>query len=207
MLSFGSPPCFFFSIPPPQYFREFHFYWAHRLEHPFGWKGVWAYLDVGKWLYQVSHSLHHQSKNPGPFAGMSMHPIEHFMYFTCAALPFVFTSVAWHPMHFIFAIFHACIAPIGGHDGYDNPGGGGDFHYLHHHLYECNYGVPLIDFDRLFGSWVEFSSYKLCGDSLTYAKAYDKALAKTGDKDKALAEVAKQFNTTVDAVTGKKKVK
>ena len=37
--------------------------------------------------------------------------------------------------------FHADIAPIGGHDGYNEPSANGDFHYLHHSKYECNYGV------------------------------------------------------------------
>ncbi|CAF3804228.1 unnamed protein product [Rotaria sordida] len=44
----------------------------------------------------------------------------------------------------------------GGHDGYDDPAGGSGFHYLHHALFECNYGVPLIDFDRLFGTYKEY---------------------------------------------------
>ena len=32
----------------------------------------------------------------------------------CAAAP----ALAMHPMHFLYAIFHACVAPIAGHDGY-----------------------------------------------------------------------------------------
>ena len=85
-----------------------------------------------------------------------MHPVEHFLYYTCTLLPLVFTL---HPMHFLYAKFHADIAPIGGHDGYADPAGGGDFHWLHHHRFECNYGVPLIDFDRLFGTWVDYEEW------------------------------------------------
>ena len=31
-------------------------------------------------------SLHHKSHNPGPWSGLSMHPIEHFLYYSCAWL-------------------------------------------------------------------------------------------------------------------------
>ena len=109
--------------------------------------------DIGAFLYRHCHSLHHRSRNPGPWSGLSMHPVEHFFYYTCAYFPLVFSC---HPLHFLYAKFHADIAPIGGHDGYDDPAGGADFHYLHHAVFECNYGVPLIDFDRFFGTYKEF---------------------------------------------------
>jgi len=143
------------------YWREFHFYWAHRMIHPW-WNGKngLAQGDIGAFLYRWFHSLHHKSYNPGPWSGLSMHPVEHFIYYSCTLLPLIFVQ---HPIHFLFAKFHADIAPIGGHDGYADPGGNGDFHWLHHAKFECNYGVPLIDFDRLFGSWVDYEDYKKAG--------------------------------------------
>lgn len=140
------------------YWREFHFYWVHRMIHPW-WspKNGIADGDVGAFLYRWFHSLHHKSYNPGPWSGLSMHPVEHFFYYTCTLIPLFVTS---HPIHFLYAKFHADIAPIGGHDGYADPGGNADFHWLHHAKFECNYGVPLIDFDRLFGSWMEYEDYK-----------------------------------------------
>ena len=48
-----------------------------------------------------------------------MHPVEHFLYYSCAWFPFLFKC---HPLHFLYAKFHADIAPIGGHDGFDDPG-------------------------------------------------------------------------------------
>jgi sterol desaturase/sphingolipid hydroxylase (fatty acid hydroxylase superfamily) len=136
---------------------------------------------------------------------MSMHPIEHLIYFTCAILPLlsaVFPSIPpVHALHHIFAIYHACVAPIGGHDGYSLPGGGGDYHYLHHAALQCNFGVPLIDFDKLFGSWVELEWYDACGKNLRYAKSYGRALGKVdGNKQKALELVAKEYGTTVDSI-------
>jgi len=150
------------------YWREFHFYWIHRGMHPW-WdrKNGLAQGDIGAFLYRHVHSVHHKSYNPGPFSGLSMHPIEHLFYYTCTLLPLIFVS---HPIHFLYAKFHADISPIGGHDGYDNPGGGADYHYLHHSKFECNYGVPLIDFDKLFGTWVEYADVKKAGGSLSDAK-------------------------------------
>lgn len=62
---------------------------------------------------------------------------RHFMYYSCAWVPLLFTA---HPLHFLYVKFHADIAPIGGHDGYDEPSANGDFHWLHHAHCECNYG-------------------------------------------------------------------
>jgi hypothetical protein len=59
-------------------------------------------------------------------------PLQHFLYYTCTLLPLFYTA---HPLHFLYAKFHADIAPIGGHDGFADPGGNGDFHYLHHSKY------------------------------------------------------------------------
>ena len=79
-----------------------------------------------------------------------------------ALLPLFFKA---HPLHHLYAKFHADIAPIAGHDGMKFPGG--DFHWLHHAKYECNYGVPLIDFDRLFGTWRDYGEF----EAETLAKA------------------------------------
>ncbi len=40
--------------------------------------------------------------------------------------------------------------------GHDDPAAGAAFHYLHHTFFESNYGVPLLDFDRLFGTYEEY---------------------------------------------------
>jgi len=139
------------------YWREFHFYWCHRMIHPW-WKREYglAQGDIGAFLYRHFHSLHHKSYNPGPFSGLSMHPVEHFIYYTCTLLPLLFS---FHPLHFLYVKFHADIAPIGGHDGIASPGGDSDFHWLHHAKFECNYGAPLVDFDFLFGTKLVYKDY------------------------------------------------
>jgi len=91
-----------------------------------------------------------------------MHPVEHLIYYSCAWLPPLLVSV--HPLHFLYCKFHADIAPIGGHDGMDPPGGKGDHHYLHHAKFECNYGGPFpINFDKWFGTWADWEVYKTTG--------------------------------------------
>lgn len=37
-------------------YRDGHFYWVHRAMHPWNTKYI---PDVGQWLYNVAHSLHH----------------------------------------------------------------------------------------------------------------------------------------------------
>ena len=113
------------------YWREFHFYWCHRMIHPWFKKGSpLKPLDIGQFLYTHFHSLHHKSYNPGPWSGLSMHPVEHFFYYSCTLLPLFFKA---HPLHHLYAKFHADIAPIAGHDGMKFSGG--DFHWLHHAKY------------------------------------------------------------------------
>lgn len=146
------------------YWREIHFYCAHRGMHPW-WDRENGLLsgDVGAFLYRHVHSLHHKSYNPGPWSGLSMHPVEHFLYYSCATLPPLFISV--HPLHFLYTKFHADIAPIGGHSGMDEPVAGSDYHYLHHAKFECNYGVPFpVNLDKIFGTWVDWEIYKKTGE-------------------------------------------
>ena len=47
------------------------------------------------------------------------------------------------------------------------PSANGGFHYLHHHKFECNYGVPFpIDFDRIFGTHVDYEEFRANGGRL-----------------------------------------
>lgn len=65
------------------FWREIHFYWCHRCMHPwFDMKLGLMDGDVGAFLYRYAHSLHHKSYNPGPWSGLSMHPLEHFLYYS-----------------------------------------------------------------------------------------------------------------------------
>lgn len=126
--------------------RDFHFYVVHRLIH------------IGP-LYRWVHYLHHNNVNVGPLTGLSMHPVEHLLYFSGILLHWVIPS---HPIHAIFHIQHAALTPAQGHAGFDRVvladgvavGTGDFFHYLHHKYFECNYGADgALPLDAWFGTF------------------------------------------------------
>jgi len=129
-----------FVIP---FWREFHFYWIHRLIH---WKP----------LYKHVHYLHHKNINPIPWSGMAMHPVETFLYFSVVLIHWIVPS---HPFHFIFNLQHTGLSPACGHHGFEGPivedkwPTGSYFHYLHHRYFECNYGEAGIPLDKWFGTF------------------------------------------------------
>ena len=87
-----------------------------------------------------------------------MHPIEHLIYYSCCMWVLL---VRAHPLHFLYTKCHADISPVGGHDGHADPAPGSDYHFLHHHCFECNYGVPWpINLDRWFGTFVDWNEFK-----------------------------------------------
>lgn len=132
------------------YWREFHFYWTHRMIH---WKP----------LYNRIHYFHHKNVNPGPWSGLSMHPIEHLFYFS-VLIPHAF--IPGHPLHLFFNAQHTALTPAGGHHGFEGPvwddqvPTGSYFHYLHHRYFECNYGEASIPLDKWFGSFRDGKSQK-----------------------------------------------
>lgn len=127
------------------FLRQIHFYWTHRLTH---WPP----------LYRSVHYLHHRNVNIGPWAGLSMHPIEHLLYFSGVFLHWIIPS---HPLHAIFHLMHTGISPAAGHAGFHKfivgkdheVSNGGFFHYLHHRYFECNYGNEGVPLDKWFGSF------------------------------------------------------
>ncbi len=124
---------------------SFHFYWIHKLLH---WPP----------LFKAAHALHHRNVNIGPWSGISMHPIEHVLYFSTFAIHFV---VPTSPIHFLFHAFYQALQPMGSHCGYNGLEVNGKkrmelgnyFHQLHHKHYKCNYGTLEMPWDRWFGSF------------------------------------------------------
>lgn len=120
------------------FWSDFHFYCVHRLLHiPF--------------LFRSVHRVHHLSKNPGPWSGLSMHPIETTIYLSKVLLPLAFPSHSMHPIHFLFLLYNATLMPIPGHSGHLELLGN-EYHWIHHHTYLHNYGSPAVPLDKFFGS-------------------------------------------------------
>ena len=125
--------------------RETHFYFIHRLIH---WGPLFKYI----------HSVHHLNPNPGPWSGLAMHPIEHLLYFSGTLIHFLIPS---NPLHFIFHLQHAAIAPATGHLGFEGlrykgkPVASDYFHYLHHRYVTCNFGSDMIPWDKWLGVYYD----------------------------------------------------
>tara|TARA_R110002050_G_scaffold300717_1_gene471814 strand:- start:23977 stop:26010 length:2034 start_codon:yes stop_codon:yes gene_type:complete len=161
-LDFQTHPVWFvliFLLVP--FWREFHFYFIHRLIH---WKP----------LYDKVHYLHHYNINPGPWSGLAMHPVEHLLYFSVVLIHWVVPS---HPLHFLFNSQHTALTPAPGHTGFEGKLGkflsfGSYFHYLHHRLFECNYGESTIPLDKWFGIFEDGSQTQT--ERLAAANAFRK---------------------------------
>lgn len=126
------------------FWREFHFYFVHRAIHI-------------RAIYKYVHALHHRNVNPGPWSGMSMHPVEHVLYFSVLLLPSLLLPC--HPLHLLFNAQHTALTPAGGHHGFEGPvwndsiPTGSYFHYLHHRYLWCNYGEATLPLDWMFGTF------------------------------------------------------
>ena len=102
--------------------------------------------------------MHHRNVNPGPLSGLSMHPVEHVIYFSTLLIHFVIPS---HPLHVFYHIYWLVLGTVSTHAGYEEIWVrkksllqvGSFFHQIHHRYFNCNYGNPEIPFDRWFGSY------------------------------------------------------
>jgi sterol desaturase/sphingolipid hydroxylase (fatty acid hydroxylase superfamily) len=125
-------------------FHEAHFYCIHRLIH----------VPV---LYKWVHSVHHNSVNPSPWSSLSMHPVEHLLYWSDILIHLVL------PSHPLLVLYHLQVTGTGaavGHLGFEKIEAGGSAydshayaHYLHHKHFEVNYADGLVPFDRMFGTF------------------------------------------------------
>ena len=124
-----------------------HFYCIHRVLHI-------------RWVYDRVHYLHHRNVNPGPWSGLSMHPVEHMMYLSMFLLWWV---VPAHPVILILTLSSNSLATAVTHSGFErfeigrrngrSMKGADYFHHLHHRYFECNYGNRPVPLDKLTGTF------------------------------------------------------
>ena len=126
--------------------HEFHFYCIHRLIH---WPP----------LYRSVHKLHHANINPGPWSSLSMHPVEHLLYFSGVLIHWIVPS---NPLLAIYQLHNAGLGSVVGHIGFDKLTIGKDgrlfdthayAHQLHHKYFEVNYADGSIPLDKWFGTF------------------------------------------------------
>ncbi|MEL7470213.1 MAG: sterol desaturase family protein [Pseudomonadota bacterium] len=124
---------------------SFHFYWIHRALH---WPP----------LYRLAHALHHRNTNVGPWSGISMHPVEHLVFFSSVLIHWIIPA---HPIHILFHMQHQALTGVTSHTGFDalivqdkERLALGNFHHqMHHRYFECNYGNLEMPWDAVFGSF------------------------------------------------------
>jgi len=105
--------CWIFLCP---FWRDAHFYFVHRVMHP--WNTVYM-PDVGQFLYDHGHYLHHKSTNFTAWSGVSMHPVEGIIYMTGMIVPCFFSH---HAILLWIIKIDLIYKAVLGHDGYDFPG-------------------------------------------------------------------------------------
>jgi lathosterol oxidase len=124
---------------------SFHFYWVHRWLH---WPP----------LFRLAHALHHRNTNVGPWSGLSMHPVEHVIFFSSILIHFILPS---SPVHILFHMQHQSLTAATSHTGYEallvkdkkHLALGTFHHQMHHRYFDCNYGNLEMPWDKWFGSF------------------------------------------------------
>lgn len=127
------------------FWNTIHFYCIHRLLH---WQPMCKYF----------HELHHRNIYIGPWSGLSMHPVEHVLYFPSLALWWL---VPVHPVIILLTALVLGLAPTITHAGFEQLVLNGSrrvylsdwFHQLHHQYFTVNYGNVITPLDKVFGSW------------------------------------------------------
>ena len=134
--------CFGLVLP---LFHEFHFYCIHRLIH----------VPI---LYKWVHCVHHNSINPSPWSSLSMHPVEHLLYWSDSLIHLLVPS---HPLLLLYHLQITGTGAVVGHVGFDKLVTGDNAaidthafaHYLHHKYFEVNYGDGAVPLDKLLGTF------------------------------------------------------
>jgi len=139
--------------------HEAHFYCIHRLIH----------IPV---LYKWVHSVHHNSINPSPWSSLSMHPVEHLLYWSGAVLHLILPS---HPLLLLYHLQVTGLGAVVGHIGFERIETGEEgavgthafTHYLHHKYFEVNYADGSVPIDKWMGTWHDGTKE---GDALMKAR-------------------------------------
>jgi sterol desaturase/sphingolipid hydroxylase (fatty acid hydroxylase superfamily) len=116
-----------------------------------------AHFHLNHWLlhrgplYTHVHSIHHRNVNIAPWSGMSLHPVEAFLFFSPIWLYLVLPGNELITIAYIQYAFFTTIPSHLGFGRIETKADGTSFdsdhfhHYLHHRYHECNYSGTIID--------------------------------------------------------------
>ncbi len=157
--------------------HEVHFFIIHRLIH----------IPI---LYKWIHSVHHNSVNPSPWSSLSMHPVEHLLYWSDSLIHLIV------PSHPVLVLYHLQVTGTGaviGHIGFDKieTGAGRAIdshayaHYLHHKYFEVNYADGMLPLDKWMGTWHDGTKegYRLMKERFQKKKARQVARPSLKEKE------------------------
>ena len=137
---------FVFSIFLLMFLHDTYFYFVHR----------WMHRPT---LYRLIHKIHHDSRNPTPWAAFSFHPLEAFL--EALILPVLAFFIPAHPFAFLSFLMIMTASSVINHLGYElYPAGfyrnpllkwwiGATHHQMHHQKVTCNFGLYFTFWDWL----------------------------------------------------------
>lgn len=140
---------FCLSLPCLALLHETYFYWTHRWIHH-------------KWLFRWVHRVHHDSRNPTPWAAFSFHPWEGLIQ--AIILPALVCVVPTHPVVLLTYLMVMTVFSVINHLGFELYPRGAEktfwgrelisatHHFLHHHRARGNYGLYFTFWDRWMGT-------------------------------------------------------
>lgn len=140
---------YFASVPVYLFIHDTYFYWTHRMMHR-------------PRIFPVMHKVHHESRQPTPWAGFSFHPTESLL--GAAILPIMVFFIPIHVSAILFILVLMTIVSVTNHSGYEilpdawlRGFAGRNWisaahHNLHHQTYTCNYALYFRFWDRVMGT-------------------------------------------------------
>jgi lathosterol oxidase len=142
-------PYLFLSIALYLFLHDTYFYWTHRLMHHPA-------------IFRVVHWVHHESRQPTPWAGFSFHPWESII--GAIILPILVFFIPIHVGAILFILVLMTVVSVTNHSGYEiipdswlkGPVGrhwiSAAHHNLHHLNYRCNFALYFRFWDKLMGT-------------------------------------------------------
>lgn len=137
------------SVPVYLFIHDTYFYWTHRvMHHPK--------------VFPIMHKVHHESRQPTPWAGFSFHPTESLL--GAVILPVMVFLIPIHVSAILFILVLMTIVSVTNHSGYEIlPDAwlrgivgrnwiSAAHHNLHHQTYTCNYALYFRFWDRIMGT-------------------------------------------------------
>lgn len=127
--------------------HDAYFYAMHRLSHQW------------RWLFRHVHRVHHQTRNPTPFADIMFHPVDALIH--AGFVPLFLFGLPLHPLALGLFLTLVTVVNAIGHIGYEvfpdawrqhwfwRHVSRAEAHNDHHAHVQCHYGLYFTFWDRL----------------------------------------------------------